>query len=152
MSIHIKFIDREFNRAINELAGSSRRSDVEVLTGQAIQLTRAVVRHTRLAAEEKKHKGRARAGWWIAWQALGVFGTPWGTNSRVLAEAEGGIIDRRRVLNNPSVEIYNTVPYIETLDNADDIVQAAATERFFDMQRAIERRYAQNLRRKSAFA
>lgn len=154
--IDIKFYDHEFNAAITELAKDSRRADTEVLTGQAIQLVRSLVKYTRLTSGKRHGKkrhfarvGRARAGWWPAWVALGVFSIPRGTRPKVLANAEGEFVDHRNKRDTPYVEISNTVNYIETLDKEDNILTTAAGERFADMSRVVKRRYQQMLRRKS---
>jgi len=154
--IDIKFYDAEFNAAITELAKTSRRVDTDVLTGQAIQLVRSLVKYTRLTTNSRlgkkrhfKRAGRARAGWWPAWVGLGVFSIPRGTRAGVLSNAEGEFIDHRNKVNTPYVEMSNTVKYIETLDNEDNILTMAAGERFADMERTIKRRYQQMLRSKS---
>jgi len=151
----ITFTDREFNAAIDELAADSSRTDEQVLTGQAIQLIRLIVRGTPLARERRgkrtrfRNRGRARAGWWPSWLRLGVFGTPGGVGSKVLANAEGRFRDGRKDLSNPFVEMINEVNYIDKLDRDYNIVGEAAASRFDDMQGEIERRYRQLMRRKS---
>jgi len=150
--LHMYFHDREFNRAIDQLADMSKRGDVEVLTGQAIQLVRALVRFTRLTVQKKRaHRGRARAGWWPAWVRLGVFAVPQGASKSALGLAEGEFVDGRGNASEPFVEMTNEVSYINTLDKKDNILTQAFAARFDDMQRALDRKYKQMLRSKSAF-
>jgi len=156
--IDIVFIDREFNRAIDQLADESVRDDVEVLTGQAIHLVRALVFHTRLALKKKgkvvrfRLRGRARAGWWPSWLQLGVFSRPFGTSPEVLSAPEGLFIDKRHKRNEPSVEMVNEVKYIEKLDAKDNILTKAYSQRMADMLRALTDKYRKRLRRHSAFS
>jgi hypothetical protein len=151
--VDIALIDLEFNRAIDELADTSMRSDIDVLTGQARRAVRAFVKRTRLATERRgeavrfTRKGRARAGWWHAWAGLGMFGWPFGTDARVLSNAEGDFIDNRRRPSRPEVTIINEVGYISKLDSHDGILLGAMRDRFADMQREIRRRYIKTLRR-----
>jgi hypothetical protein len=160
--VDVKFVDREFNAAIRELAESSSRADYEVLTGQAIHFLRSLVKFTRLAGKKSggrdtkgrfaggyKRRGRARAGWWPSWLALGAFGVPRGTNARVLGEAEGTFRDGRQRRGDLFVVMTNEVNYIEKLDSADHILRRAGRERFDDMQREIERRYRREMSRRS---
>lgn len=162
--VHMAFFDREFNAAIDQLADESDRTDIEVLTGQARRLLRAFVRLTRLAVFTEKaaqfaaltakrafgNKGRARAGWWVAWKGLKMFGIPAGTTPEVLARDEGEFIDGRQRKSRPFVVMANEVPYIDKLDREDRIIENGTSGRFRDMGAELERRYTQNLRRHSA--
>lgn len=166
--LHVRFFDREFNQAIDELANESTKTDIEVLTWQAIKLVLALVFRTRLAtftsesAEKLElfagilskgtgfpRQGRARAGWWPAWRGLGMFGLPTGTNSTVLGSAEGEFIDGRHRASRPFIVVANDVPYIDKLDAEDRIIEGGTAGRFQDMQDEITRRYALNMRRHS---
>jgi len=146
----ITFEDREFNAALDELAEDSSRTDVEVLTGQARSLLRALVWGTPLTKEPgRTEAGRARAGWFVSWFRLGMRGIPSGTTGRVLAVPEGDFNDGRARRNRPFVELINEVPYIDKLERKHQILQTATTARFDDMQREISRRYRLNMARKS---
>ncbi len=157
--IDIRFEDREFNRAIDELANFSRRGDIEVLTGQAIQLLRLIAnRLTPLTTGRKERKvgfafikftrrGRARAGWWPAWQKIGVRAKPFGTTASGLAKAEGSVVDATNRRDRPFIEMTNEVQYIGKLDDEVDIVGQAVKMRFDDMQNAITKKYERSLKR-----
>lgn len=153
--VDIKFFDREFNAAIDQIADTSLRTDIEVLTGQARRLLLALVRRTRFATEKRgkevrfRNRGRARAGWWHSWAGLGMFSIPLGTDPRVLMRAEGSFKDGRGRGSQPFVEMTNEVNYIQKLDKQDNILANSVAERFADMQREITRRYKQTLRRHS---
>lgn len=157
--VGITFRDREFDLAVRELADNSIRTDVEVLTGQAIRLIRALVRYTRVALRGgpwrawMRRRGRARAGWWAAWRQLGAFGTPRGVTpdmlSASIANGDGSFRDGRKNINNPFFEMSNHVWYIDVLEQEDNILENATEERFQDMQDEIERRYRQQMARKS---
>ena len=64
---------REFDRAMRELSFESDRSDYEIVTMNSQTLTKA------LAWNTPKDTGAARAGFWPAWSALDLPGTPAGT-------------------------------------------------------------------------
>lgn len=156
--ISISYQDREFNSAIAELAKTSRRAGPDVVTGQAIQLVRALVDRTRLASRLRRasgrffkptRKGRARAGWFPSWVALGVFGVPRGTTPKVLGLGEGQFKDGRNSLRETYVEMTNSVSYIGTLDKEDDILRGAYAGRLEDMLGAIARRFSRNMARTS---
>ena len=147
------FDNREFNTALTELARSSRRIDTEVLIDQVRRLLRKLAwttpRYEGKRKQAKKQKGRARAGWWPAWKALGVRGTPYVGNARLAGAREGGIIDGSKRPGFPFITIFNIVPYIEKLDKEASILESAVAGRLQDMTRLIERRYRQQMRRKS---
>ena len=159
--IDIVFKDREFNQAVDDLANTSVRTDIEVLVGQAVQLLRIIAnRLTPLTTGRKARKigfetvkftrrGRARAGWWPAWQKIGVRSKPVGTTTNSLAKAEGSVIDATNRRDEPFIAMTNEVKYIEKLDAEVDIVQRAVDIRFDDMQKAIEKKYERDLRRAS---
>jgi hypothetical protein len=156
--LSIRIQDKEFNAALAELARTSRRTGAEVVTGQAIQILRALSDLTRLAERGRRAsgkffrptmKGRARAGWWTAWKALGVFGVPKGTSAKVLALDEGSFKDGRKSASSVYVEMTNAVPYIGTLNSEDNILAGAYAGRLDDMRGAIERRFAREMAKRS---
>lgn len=149
----IRFFDREFNSAIEQLAAVSSRTDVEVLTGQARRLlrfmTNVLTPLAQVIGRFFRNTGRARAGWWESWRGLNMFGIPRGTNPRVLGRGEGTFADGRHHKNRPFVVLANEVPYIDKLDAEHHIIDRGTMGRLFDMTRELERRYAQNMRRHS---
>lgn len=151
----ITFQDREFDQAITELAGSSSRIDIDVLTGQAIQFIRVLVKNTPVGLEKRgkrtrfRNRGRARAGWWPAWRRLGAFSRPRGASSRVLSLNEGGFRDGRQRAGQPFFEMINEVNYIDKLEKSHDILGNSAVERAADMQQELTRRYQREMQRKS---
>lgn len=153
--IHVIWNDRQFNSMIDELADESKRDDISVLTGQAIQFLRALVFWTRVALKKGaksvffRQRGRARVGWWPAWVGLGVFSIPARVNPKILSDAEGSFVDGRGRGSQPFVAMTNSVPYIDKLDKMDNILLNAGTGRAEDMERALERKYQSRLRRKS---
>ena len=166
--------DREFNRMLTELAGSSRRSAYDVITDQAQRLLRKLAWFTRRATTPKKSTpkksarkkstpkksarkksarkkaGRARAGWWPAWRALAMSGTPYVRNAKLSAANEGGFRDKRKGMGELYVEMTNKVPYIGELERQDDILAEAFAARKDYMERALERNFAREMRRMSA--
>jgi len=155
--ISITLHDREFDAAVTELAKTSRLLAPEVVTGQAIQLVRKLAEATRLTSGKRpsgrktwfRMKGRARAGWWKSWIALGVFGVPKGTTTRTLSLGEGKFEDGRQAFGSTYVAMTNDVPYIDTLEAEDGILADAFAGRMADMEDEIERRYAREMARRS---
>ena len=62
--------DTQMRRVMDELERESVLADYEIVTTNARTLLRSVVFNT------PKQTGRGRAGWWPAWRALEMAGTP----------------------------------------------------------------------------
>ena len=148
-TIHVR--DYEFLRAMDELAADSRRNEGEIVRYQAKRLCRALVYETPVYEGKKKkyRKGRARAGWFPAWRALGVRGRPPKVWQPALQLAEGDIVDRSHKYARPHIILVNYVAYIDQLEAAVGILARAFRGRTDDMLDAIEKRYRAMLRRKS---
>ena len=56
--LFVRTDDRQFLLALDEIARTSRRDDPAVLKGQAIQLTRELVKRTRLAVRGRRKGGK----------------------------------------------------------------------------------------------
>ena len=66
----IEFDTREFDRALREISQESDKTDHEIITTNAATLLRAI------AYNAPRDTGAARAGFWAAWSALGLAGSP----------------------------------------------------------------------------
>jgi hypothetical protein len=164
--IRTRWFDAEFNRMLTEIANESRRAEPVVLTDQARKLLMKLAWNTRRAPASVRvgaggrtargrfrrqikkiaKYGRARAGWWPAWRALRLPGTPYVGNKRLEATNEGEFIDQRRGFGKLAIGLVNTVPYIELLDVMDRIKEKAMVGRSVDMDRMLERKYGRILR------
>ena len=154
----LDFDDSEFNRALTEVANGSRRIDVNVLTDQARKLLRKLAWLTRKAPRtvlkngrrRKTLSGRARAGWWPAWKALKMRGTPYVGNANLKRNTEGSFRDGRQQMGQPFFEMTNEVAYIDKLNDEDDILNKSLEERTRDLENVLDNQYAKMLARKSA--
>jgi hypothetical protein len=99
MTTRIKFETREFERAMAEISSESDRTDHEIITMNGQTYLRAVVYNT------PRDTGAGRAGFWQAWEALGMAATP-GTRrgktpfkktkkARRTYVPDGGVVDNR---------------------------------------------------------
>lgn len=172
--VGIRFEDREFNAMLRELTLEYKRSDFEILTSGARSLLRKLAFFTPRSvafrkiqwffmrdrgpvplAKERSYKilrrGRARAGWWPAWIALRMIGTPFVGNMEMRKIPEGDVIDRRRALRDPSIEMINEVSYIEALDAEHSIADRAYARSKDLMDAKLEQVYGPMLRKHSAF-
>lgn len=70
MQASIDFASEELEQAMNDVIKESDRADDEVITENAKMLTRSVAFNT------PKDTGTTRAGWWPAWNALELPGSP----------------------------------------------------------------------------
>lgn len=149
-----KQVDREFNLAMMELYRESPKSAYDIVTDQARRVLRKLAFFTRRSEEmdpsARKQRGRARAGWWQAWQRLGMSGTPYVGNAEVLGRAEGDYVDRRHAFDESSFTMINEVPYIDALDEKDNIEIRALAGQISAMARFTDRLFARNMKRKSA--
>lgn len=98
----------EAERAMNELYRVSFRTHFEVLTFNAVDLVKS------LAFNTPRRSGNLAAGWWPAYHALGIPGTP---NTRLGLGANtyrgrnyvamGHVTDERKRTNDPFFEVVN---------------------------------------------
>ena len=107
MDMQMEFDTTEFERAMVELANESERGDAEIVTMNARTLTKALVYNT------PRDTGATRAGFWPAWEALEMSGTP-GTRKGMVPfkkrdgstyVPDGLVRDNRRSRGEPSFEL-----------------------------------------------
>jgi len=164
---------RQFDMALTELASISRASDSDIVRGTSkfvlknlLRLTPEMSERSRSIREIKrraqksefwrrrleflrKQRSRARAGWFEAWRALGIPGTPRVRNKQIRNRREGEFVDRIRAVGSPSFSMINEVPYIEKLNQRRNILQKALDFQAKQMERSIDRIYTAILRKKS---
>jgi len=104
-------VTREFERACAEISRESDRTDFEIITMNATTALKEVVYAT------PRDTGAGRAGFWKAWEALQLSGTP-GTRrgqepfkrkqkARRTYVPDGAAIDKRRDSGEKSFEFIN---------------------------------------------
>jgi len=143
---------REFERAMAELANESDRSDTEIVTFNGRTLIRSLVHNT------PRDTGNTRAGFWPAWEALEMAGTPgtrrrfgeWSTDYRGRKLTSAGTVDDRRDKQGEQsigwvVKSYlidakgKIVPYPYVLNAKKDFWGAGLREASFKFGRTYER-------------
>lgn len=115
MKSKMEWDTREFERAMADVVRESDRTDHEIITMNARTLLRAVVYNT------PRDTGTARAGYWPAWTALGMPGSPgtrrgygpWKRGKNRLMIAQGRVDDQRKARGEKYVEWGNTSHYRE---------------------------------------
>jgi len=166
---------REFNKAMDELRKATGMEDGKIIfnttKGLMINLVRFTFLFKRVKGKpgrdsdgrfvknartqelqrfiESKAKGRARLGWWPAWKALGVRGTPHIGNGPLKDRGEGGIIDRSRKIINPHITVFNEVPYIDASEEKKRTVKRAVDRQLGFIMKAIDKSYTRILKGKS---
>lgn len=120
--IDLKIDTREVEKALAKTQKATGRAASDIIGYTGKLLLRKVAHATRRAdradlPQSKKDKaGRARAGWYKAWEGLGIPGKAYATASAVRQFAEEGVfVDNRRNANHPHIVIQNNVPYIRRL-------------------------------------
>jgi hypothetical protein len=161
MSVTVSVDTSEFNRGMEKLRNLTLASDRMIVGNTARGVVMNLVRFTMLMKRNatsrnfrwlhkrraKEAKGRARLGWWAAWKALGVNGSPKIGNGPLKDRGEGGIIDKSRDFQFPSITIFNEVPYIDVIEEKmNTLTRAMANQEKF-LARAIMREYNKKLRR-----
>lgn len=162
MSVTVKIDTREFNSAMEELRRATGIEDSKIIQNTTKGLLMNLVRFTFLfrrirnkkfkwmqAGIDRRSKGRARLGWWPAWKALSMRGTPRIGNGPLKDRGEGGISDNSRRVNNPYITVFNKVPYIDSSDEKKRTLQAAVDRQLIFIRKAIDRTYTKMLRGKS---
>lgn len=71
MIIGIEFDTKEFERAMREISSESDRTDFEIITMNARTYVRSIAYAT------PRDSGATRAGFWPAWEALDLPGSPY---------------------------------------------------------------------------
>jgi len=111
MTANFEMIDKEFNNALRRLSLESKRAASEVITFNARDFLKSLKFNT------PKRTGNGRAGWWPAWRALDMPGSPSRRQTgkrkirfRGLVQeytADGRIDDQRTNRINPYFEFSN---------------------------------------------
>jgi hypothetical protein len=151
---------REMERAMSDLSRESDLADYESLTANARTMLKATVYNT------PRRTGNGRAGWWPAWQELGMAGSP-GTRVAVgrhtggakwkgqVYIADGAVVDQRKASPTASFEFINRSAvirsgkpyrYLYALDARQHFMQKAADE----AARKFQWRHEKLLRKHSA--
>lgn len=159
--VTFSLIDREFQRALEELGRISRSADSGIVFNTAKFLTRNLAFNTPLfkkirqkawrwrLARVKEWKGYARSGWQKAWTGLRLAGTPAIRNASLQRRAPGGIVDQSRRVGTPFITVFNDADFIEALDKKSKILVKAITFQTRQMNRSLDRIYSAMLRKKS---
>lgn len=113
MIVGLQFDTKEFERAIAALVRESDRADSEIITMNAKTFLKAVVYNT------PRDTGTTRAGYYPAWMALGMPGTPgtnrgyapWAKKGGRLYTPEGRVVDERHNSGMRSFEFANSTFY-----------------------------------------
>lgn len=113
MKAKMEWDTREFEMAMEAVARESDRSDHEIITMNARTLIRAVVYNT------PRDTGTARAGYWPAWQALEMAGSPgtrrgyapWVRGKERMMIPQGTVTDQRNAKGEKFVEWTNSTHY-----------------------------------------
>lgn len=153
---------REFERAMTEIIRLTGAEDKFVLkkttSGVLINLVRFTFLFRRIRKKrwrwlndfiERNAKGRARLGWWPAWKALQMPGAPRIGNGPLKDRGEGGIIDESRKINEPSITVFNEVPYIEGIAEKNQTVPRALARQAEFMAKYLDKRYARIMQGRS---
>ena len=115
MIVGLNFDTKEFERAMRELARESDRSGFEIVTMNARTFVKSVAYNTPRAT------GATRAGYWPAYQALEMTGSP-GTRRPYapfkrgkvrMMVPEGKVVDKRRERGEQSFEFVNKTHYVQ---------------------------------------
>lgn len=99
---------QSFNRQLTALQGANGKAGGNCVRYWSRKAVRKIAWETRRATGRFKNKGRLRAGWWPAAQALGV-GTVYAGGYP--NKGEGGAIDKTAGSLSPSFTMTNSVPY-----------------------------------------
>lgn len=141
---------REFEKALAAVIRESDRSDHEIVTMNARTLLKSTVYNT------PRDTGTARAGYWPAWKALDMAGSPgtrrryapWKKGKHRLMVPQGRVDDQRDAKGEKYVEWGNTThyrqkgkrvnyPYIRA--QKDQWLEKAEEEATFKFGRAYEK-------------
>lgn len=115
MDIGFDFMSDEAERAMQDVIRESDRSDKEIIDMNSRTLVRSVAFNT------PKDTGTTRAGWWPAWNALEMNGSPgtrrnyadWKRRSGREMVPEGDVEDNRRGRGEKSFAFSNSTHYID---------------------------------------
>jgi len=115
MKTDVNWDTREFERALRQVAGESDRADHEIVTMNSRTLLKSTVYNT------PRDTGTARAGYWPAWQALEMSGSPgtrrayrtWTKKKSKREMVPEGKVDDRRKEKDPSFEFVNKTHHRE---------------------------------------
>jgi len=113
----LEFDTASFDKAMTELSRHSNRTAYEIVTLNSKMILKAIVFNS------PRQTGTMNGGWLAAWNALGVPGYPKNkprkqSDARLAAKmkrqyiADGSIVDNRRSIGDPSVEMQNKSHYI----------------------------------------
>lgn len=148
----LNFNTREFERAMAEISRESDRTDYEIITMNCKTYLRSIVYNT------PRDTGAGRAGFWPAWEALDMPGSP-GTRrgnqpftrkkgSKRMYVPEGKVRDDRRKRGDKEFEFVNKthmrragkkVYYLYVLNAKTDFWGKGAEEAAFKFGRGYER-------------
>ncbi|HUU96280.1 MAG TPA: hypothetical protein VM487_11115 [Phycisphaerae bacterium] len=153
MEATIKLDTAAFDRAIADVAKWSTLTDGEIVTHEARRVMRALAYNTPKAPTTQARRrfgkyydvtrwmgGRARAGWWAAWKALDIFGTPYIDNAN-LDDSEGSYEDGRKQKGNAHFIARNHVWFVGILNSKVNILQKAFDRAAESVQAYAERQY-----------
>lgn len=152
MQARVDFMTDELERAMEDVIEESDHADERVLTMNAKGLLKSVVYNT------PKDTGTTRAGWWPAWNALELSGSP-GTRRQMRTwerrsgarkyVPEGGVDDNRDSRQELSFEFTNRTHYVQRngkkiyypfiLNGKTGWMQDAADEATFKFERIHEK-------------
>ena len=175
--LSVKVDMREFNRAMQEVNRLNKKNVKADLYFQGKRLLPKIVRATALltkavrrfvwdedqkkwvpALTKKSHKskmfrpktsGRLRAGWVMAWKALGLTNVPRGTGRavKIFKGQEGDFVDKTKTLD-ASIELINRVSYIDDIDGQVEMIQKAVNEHQKVLTNYVLRKTMQRLKKR----
>ncbi len=149
---------RSFEKVMTQLANESTRTDEEIVTLNSQQILRSI------AFNSPRQSGNMNAGWWTAWDALKIPGTPHTRRRKSHKQGsrtytpEGTFTDGRRervkfteFTNSSHFTEKNgkrvNYPHIVAANNP--FMQKAEAEIAINMEKLLARRYRRMLRRRS---
>lgn len=145
MNKDLSFDVAAFNTMVSRTREMLHRNGRSYVRTTARRLVRRLAYNTPMSKENKRNKGRLRAGFWPAAQALGI------TNiyTRFPNKNEGGVIDNTASGSNPSFTIINSVPYMQNLRMGYQWIENAKRGVQAQMTRDLEKYVVSSWRRES---
>jgi len=175
--LSVKIDMREFNRAMQDVLRLNKKSAKDDLYYQGKRLLPKIVRATSIltksvrrfvwdedqkkwvpAITKKSHKskmfkpktsGRLRAGWVLAWTALGLKNVPRGTGLavKIFKGSEGDFVDKTKTAD-ASIELINRVSYIDDIEGQVELIQKAVNEHKKTLTNYVLRKTMQRLNKR----
>jgi len=158
MSSAFQINTRSFEKAMTELANESTRTDQEIVTLNSKQILRSI------AFNSPRRSGNMNSGWFTAWDALGIPGTPNTKRRKPHKQGsrtytpEGSFTDGRRQ-RVPFTEFTNSshfteksgkrVNYPHIVAARNPFMRKAEAEIAINAEKMLARKYRRNFRRHS---